>query len=221
MTMVTDAQIQQDVIEELRWEPRVDESRIGVCVRDGVVVLSGAATSYAEKIAAQSAVHRVEGVLDVASGIEVRPSGPTKSDAAIAAAIRGALEWHAFVPDKVIHSTVSNGHVTLCGTVQRWTQREDAERAVRDLADVVGVTNNIGVAAAPAAADQIRHEVEAALRRQTDREIDRLGVEVEDGTVKLTGRVRSWAEKRAARAAAGAAPGVLAVADGLSVDPYS
>jgi osmotically-inducible protein OsmY len=189
-------------------------------VQERVVVLTGRVKSYAERIAAQNAAHHVQGVLDVANEIEVEPVGSwQRSDADIAAAVRSALEWHALVPDKDIQSTVTNGWVTLGGTVQRWTQREDAARAIRDLAGIVGVTNNIAVVGAPAPPDRIRQDIEDAIRRQTERELSRLNIEVKDGVATLSGKVRSWAEKRAARAAAGAAPGIRAVADELIIEP--
>ena len=117
-TLKSDAQIRTDVMSELCWEPRVDQMTVGVQVQGGIVVLTGTVKSFAEKIAAQNAAHRVSGVLDVANDIEVHPTGCWKKcDADLASGVRSALEWHAFVPDKSIHSTVTNVCVTLGGKV--------------------------------------------------------------------------------------------------------
>ena len=71
-TTRTDAEIQADVIAELKWEPRVQAPEIGVAVKDGVVTLTGWVDSYTKRWAAEEAAHRVRGVKAVANDIEVR-----------------------------------------------------------------------------------------------------------------------------------------------------
>jgi osmotically-inducible protein OsmY len=68
----TDEAIQTDVLEELKWDTRVQPSEIGVAVKDGIVTLNGWVDSYLKKIAAQEAAHRVRGVKAVVNDIEVR-----------------------------------------------------------------------------------------------------------------------------------------------------
>src|SRR3989442_4788 len=112
----TDQDIQRDVLNELKWEPRVQPNEIGVAVKDGVVTLTGWVESYTKKWAAEEAAHRVRGVLAVANDIEVRlPSSAERTDADIAAAAIRALEWDAFVPVDRLDVTVSKGWVTLRG----------------------------------------------------------------------------------------------------------
>ena len=99
----TDTQIHHDVLEELKWDSRVDETEVGVEVDNGVVTLTGTVTSWAKRMAAQEAAHRVGGVLDVANDVVVKvPGGLGRSDTEIAHAVRNALEWDVFVPDKDI-----------------------------------------------------------------------------------------------------------------------
>ncbi len=51
--MKNDAEIRDDVTEELRWDPQItDPDAIGVAVADGAVTLTGKVPSYAEKLAA-------------------------------------------------------------------------------------------------------------------------------------------------------------------------
>jgi osmotically-inducible protein OsmY len=191
-------------------------------VRDGVVTLVGSVPVYAKKLAARDAAHRVHGVLDVVDEMQVRVPGiGARSDTEIAHAVRLALEWDAFVPDERITSTVSMGIVTLEGPVDTWAQRADAERAVRGLSGVRGVINQLSVRTKQIDATRIKNDIEEALERQAEREARRISVTVREGTVTLTGRIRSWAERNAVDRVAGFAPGVQRVDDRLIVDPYS
>jgi osmotically-inducible protein OsmY len=217
----TDNEVKQQVLRELKWDSRIGWSQIGVEVMEGVVTLTGVVSSYAQKLAAQEAAHRINGVLDVANEVDVRPQGVlVRSDAEIALAVRHVLEWDALVPDERIKSTVSDGWVTLEGDVNFWHQREDAERTVLRLEGVIGVTNEITVAPKRVDAKELREEIEYALERRADREAERLRIEVKDGAVDLFGRVHSWQEKRAVLGSISHAPGVSAVRDHLRVDPY-
>src|SRR4030081_3012654 len=93
----TDAQIQQEVLAELKWEPRLAPNEVGVIVKDGIVTLTGWVDSYTKRWAAEDAAHRVKGVKAVANEIEVRLSkADERIDADIAKAVVRALEWDAF-----------------------------------------------------------------------------------------------------------------------------
>jgi osmotically-inducible protein OsmY len=216
----TDTQIHRDVLEELRWDSRVDETEVGVELDAGVVTLTGTVTSWAKRVAAQEAARRVIGVLDVANDIKVKvPGGLTRSDTEIAQAVRRALEWDVFVPDEKITSTVSDGWVTLEGALERWSQRDDAERAVRNLAGVKAVINKITVTTATPVTQDVRKAIEQALERRAEREARRIRVDVRDGIATLTGPVHSWAERKSVLAAARFTPGVRSVEDHLRTEP--
>lgn len=217
-----DTQLQQDVLRELKWDPHVRETEVGVQVRDGVVTLTGEVDAYAKKIAAAEAAHRVSGVLDVANDlvVKLRGYGP-KSDAEIAESVRQALRFDAFVPEQSIRSTVSSGIVTLEGSVATWSQREDAGSVVSRLSGVGGVVNRISVEGPSAEPTQVRAAIESALDRRAEREAKKIGVALKDGVVTLSGTVRSWGERRAVERAAGFAPGVKRVDSRLVIDPYS
>lgn len=217
----TDYEIKQQVLRELKWDSRIAWAQIGVEVREGLVTLSGAVTTYAMKTAAQQAAHRVAGVLDVVNEIEVKPTGTyAHTDQELARAIRHTLEWDALVPDERIQSTVSAGWVTLEGDVDVWREREDAEKAVLRLAGVVGVINKITIVPREIDPDELREEIEGALETRADREADRLRIEIKNGAVELWGRVHSWQEKRAVLGSIGHLPGVMAVKEHLRIDPY-
>ncbi len=216
-----DTELAQRIMREMKWDSRINWASINVNVDNGVVTLTGTVPSYAQKLAAQSAAHRVFGVLDVANDIEVKPVDHlVRTDTQIAGAVRNALEWDALVPNESITSTVSNGWVTLEGEVEYWRERNDSERAIRQLAGVVGVINKITVRKQPIDTEDLREEIELALETRADREAERLRVEVDDGSVDLFGRVHSWQERRAVIGAISHAPGVVNVRDHLRIDPY-
>lgn len=216
----TDTQIHHDVIEELKWDSRVDETEVGVEVDRGVVTLTGTVPSWAKRIAAQDAARRVIGVLDVANDIKVKvPGGLTRNDTEIAQAIRHALAWDVFVPDERIRSTVSDGWVTLDGSVDSWSQHDDAERAVRNLTGVKGIVNSITVIPTKPMTEDVHKAIERTLERRAEREAKRIHVEVRDGVATLTGAVHSWAERKSVVAAARFTRGVREVDDRLRMEP--
>jgi osmotically-inducible protein OsmY len=216
----SDADTMTEVMDELAWDSRVDHEDIGVNVVDGVVTLTGSVTSYAKKLAATEAAHRVRGVLDVANDIEVRvPADSQPSDADIARSVRNALQWDVYVPHQKVESTVSGGWVTLDGEVPSWSQRNDAQRAVRFLTGVRGVTNNLRVVS-PLSADEVRDAIESALERRAEREAQDVHVWVTNGKVSLSGKVDSWMDKDAIVEAAEHTPGAIEVEDRITVDPF-
>ncbi len=218
MVKKTDVQIHHDVLEELKWDSRVDETEVGVQVHNGVVTLNGTVTGWAKRVAAQEAAQRVIGVLDVANDLKVNVPG-TRTDTDIAHAIRQALEWDVFVPDDKIHSTVSDGWVTLEGTLDRLSQREDAERAVRNLFGVRGISNMITLKVTTPVTEDVRKAIEQTLERRAEREARRIRVDVHDGVVTLTGTVHSWAERKSVLAAVRFTQGVRSVDDRLRIEP--
>jgi osmotically-inducible protein OsmY len=193
----TDVQLHRRVLEELKWDTRVDETDVGVEVDDGVITLTGFVDSYAKRVAAEEAAHRVPGVLDVANDVQVHiPGSIGKTDTEIAQAVRRALEDDVFVPAEQIETTVSNGWVTLTGEVDYYRQREEAERAIFRLRGVRGITNMLTVHAHDVPPYMIREAIEEALERRAEREAERITVHVEGGVVTLSGAVHTWPERR-------------------------
>lgn len=216
--MKSDTQIRDDVLAELRWDPAVNETDVGVIVKAGNVTLTGHLSSFAEKYAAERAVQRVIGVRGVAVELDVRlPLSHQRTDAEIAAAVERVIAWHTLIPAEKVHPRVEKGWVTLNGEAEWDYQRRAAEGAVRNLLGVTGVTNLIALKPR-VKADIVEGRIREALERQADREARRIEVGVAGTAVTLRGKVHTLAERQAAQGAAWSAPGVTRVVNDILVE---
>jgi osmotically-inducible protein OsmY len=210
----TDVQLKQQIEDELRWDPRINSAQIGVSVNNGAVSLMGAVDTYPEKYAAEEATKRVSGVRSVAQELTVKIlSDHVRSDADIASAVQTALTWDLLIP-KAVTASVRDGWVTLHGVATWNHQREAAERAVRYLTGVAGVSNSVTLKPQTNPA-QVKESIQSALERQALSDTTAIHVDTLGGRVTLTGQVSSWKSIDDAAKAAWAAPGVTEVVDRL------
>jgi osmotically-inducible protein OsmY len=215
--MKTDLEIKQDVIEELKWEPFLNASQIGVSVKEGVVTLSGRIDSYSKKIAAEKATKNVSGVKAVALDLEVNlPGSSIRNDTDIAEAVVNALKWHSAVRENKINVKVESGVVTLEGIVDWEFQKNSARMMVENLMGVKGIVNTIQIKQKTSIED-IKQKVSAAFHRSATIDASGIDIEIIDNKAILKGNVRSWAEKEDAENAVWSANGIERVDNRLEI----
>lgn len=215
--MSHDTELQKAVLAELNWEPKIVAAHIGVTAENGTVTLTGTVESYGQKHAAEMAVGRVKGVRAIAEEIKVKlPYEIQRSDADIATAAVNRLAWDTGTPNDAVKVKVEGGWITLTGEVEWHYQMEAAEREVRNLLGVVGVSNLITIKRRVDTA-HLQDDIQRALHRSIFFQPERVHVSESNGRVKLTGTVDTWVERQTAGATAWAAHGATSVENHLVV----
>ena len=215
--MSVDKVLEQDVLEELRWEPSLNSEHVEVRAKAGVVTLAGYVGSFIEKFAAERAALRTKGVKAVAEEIKVQLSPEIEiDDDAIAAAVIDRIAWDVSVPRDAIKAMVEKGWVTLTGKVYWQYQKKAAELDVRGLRGVVGVTSQIDIKP-QLDVSNVSHEIMRALNRSWFFDPHTIKVTAHDGKIELTGTVGYWRYRELAELTAWAAPGVTAVENNIIV----
>ena len=226
---VTDADLQQEISELLKYSVELDQIHLDVAVKDGVVVLDGAVTTDFQRSAAEQLAWRV-GAKDVdVRGIHVdwkhaNPELRTSryqqaTDEQIGDAVTRALKYDprvlSFHPDV----EVKKGVVTLSGTVEDLAASRAAERAAQFTVGVRQVVNHINVewTKTKPTDEEIAEYTMAAMHRDPYLDDEEIIVDVENAHVELHGIVESNFEKNHAEWTASRQKAVVHVDNYLSV----
>lgn len=221
--MPTKLNLQEEVIEELAFDPQVRDDDIAVSVKEGVVTLRGSVPSFYQRWEAEDAVKRVRGIRGIADELKVDlPVTHVRTDTDIALAIEHRFDSNSSIPSDV-KFIVKEGHVTLSGAVPWNYQSTEAAREAACVTGVTHVDNFIRVAplATTLTSDQIKQKIHSELQRMADLDANHITVRVSDGTVSLSGSVRSWLERDKAVNAAWSLPGVSAVQNDIRIAPLT
>ena len=217
--MRPDSDIERDVKDELQWRPDLDATDIAVSVKNGVVTLTGFVHSYVDKYEAEAAAKRVAGVVGLANDIEVRLRNvDEKPDPEIAREAVAAIKSQLPYSWKNIKVIVKDGWVNLEGEEEWQFQRDTAEKAVRRLQGIEGVSNLIKLKPR-AQPSEIKRKIEEAFKRNAELDAKRVVVEANGSEVIIKGTVRSWAAREEAELVAWSAPGITKVDNRIVVSP--
>jgi len=163
-------------------------------VHERVARLAGTVGSWAEKVAARRAVMRVPGVTDVDDdATDVKPdAADARSDAELLHMVRSALSWDSRVPRRLVRASVTDGRVTLEGSVDHHDERAAAEETVARLVGVREVVNDIVV---PPRLRPVhaRARLQEAMASALGREAKHVRIDLSETSVELTGRVSTLA----------------------------
>lgn len=215
--MKSDIELQRDVMDEILWDPILHAAEIGVIVKQGVVTLVGSVKNYAEKIAAENAAKRVKEVNAVVMDVNIRMANESRrTDKDLTKAALNALKWSSFVPEDRIKLKIENGWITISGEVEWQFQKESATSAVEHLVGVRGVSNFIKVRPVLNTI-LVKDVIKKALERSADIDADKIDIKLSGGKILLTGKVRSWGERKEVERAVWATPGVIDVNDQLTI----
>ena len=219
--MRPDSEIRADIEEEIDWDPQIGTRDIALSVRDGVVTLAGFVHSYSDRAQAEQDVRRVQGVLGIANDIEVRlPLVGRKPDPEIAREAVAAFQREIPLAAEKVCVRVAEGRVTLEGEVDWPYERQRAEAATSAIRGARSVRNDIAVRLQILPVE-IRRKIEMAFHRNAEFDAEGISVDIADnGTVILTGIVRSAAEREEAVRAAWGSPGIRKVENRLEVLAY-
>jgi osmotically-inducible protein OsmY len=216
--MKSNAELQQDVQNAIKWQPLLNAAEIGVTAKDGVVSLTGVVDTYAKKIEAEDAAKNVAGVSALVEKIEIKyPSSYTKTNAEIATEVLTALKARWDVPKDKVKVKVEAGWITLTGELGWNYQKEAAKDAIKSLLGVIGVTNDITIKSESTESVE-KTTIENALKRNWAFYDNDVRVQVLGHVATLTGTVDSLYQKNEAGRIAWNAPGVWAVDNELIVD---
>ena len=214
---MTNETIKTQIVDQLFWDSRVDAADVGVMVKDGNVVLKGDVSSYQAKSAALWDAYLVRGVNFVDNQLSVIYL-KTTSDDALKEYVENLLSWDLDLDNSAIEVSVSGSVVTLAGTTPSYWEKYLAEEDAYRVGGVIDVINELGIVLHGSWTDErIAKDIELAIERTFNLDVNDVTVKVVNGTVTLTGEVPNWTARAAAYSCAKYTSGVFEVNNEITV----
>lgn len=212
--------IRKDIINQLKWDNRIDEKGIYVDVTDHKVVLSGFVYSHFQRSEAEMNCRTIPGVTAIENNLKIRrPEGvPSVEDKQIEWDIKSVLSLQSTFDRSNIEIAVNNGIVILSGSVDEFWKKSKAEEIVSDVPGVYEVINSLSVVPTGSPYDQsIAADILGAISRVGTIDLESINVEVDGGRVRIKGKVPDWQSYSATHNAAKYTTGVTDLTNELVI----
>jgi hyperosmotically inducible protein len=214
---MNDEDIDKQIIDQLYWDNRVKVSEVAVTVDKGWVTLDGEVPSYKAKKTAAEDAYLVRGVKYVNNKLVVRYDS-IHSDKKIKENVEMALEWDPYLDASKIDVAVDEGSVELSGTVDAYWKKILVEDYTYGIYGVLDVKNELAIVTSNKWSDEmIASDIENALARNHNVDINDIDVKVNKAKVTLSGTVPDWTAKYAADGSALYTAGVKHVDNKITI----
>ncbi len=217
----TDAEVKDDINDQLFWDSRVSSDTVNVSVENGRVTLTGSVDSYtAKKAAAQSALD-VAGVISVDNelAIELPTTTEIPKDDVLIDRVENLLSINPDLEATDITIKATNGNVILEGTVDSLWKTTVAEDTAYNALGVYNVDNQLAVVYTEKVTDErIAEDIVNALERNVSLDEEDIDVRVTNGKVTLSGKVQNLTQFNEAEDAAFFTTGVTNVENNLTIE---
>lgn len=214
---MSDQDLDKQIVDQLYWDNSVNVSEVAVTVDNGRVTLEGTVPSYHAKNTAVADAYQVRGVEYVDDELVVSYAD-VPSDEQIKEEVESALDWDYELKAHKITVSVNEGMVKLLGSVDAYWKKMLAESDTSKVNGVLGIKNELAIVTTDRRKDEeIGRDIEEAMRRNLNVDVNDVDVKVGKGRVVLTGQVPDWSALEAAERSAEYTSGVKWVENELKI----
>ena len=225
----TDTRIESSFMKTYVYRTFLKEDHIKIDSKDGAVTLTGDVNGETHKVLAKLTAESMSGVTTVDNRIEIKGDNPIEnSDAWVNMKVKTVLLFHRNVNALKTDVDVKDGIVTLKGEAADPAQKNLTAEYTKDIVGVKDVKNDMTVSLKPEKPVEtmsetmddasITAQVKMTLLLHRSTSIIDTKVTTTDGTVTLTGKTRSDAEKEQASKLVKAVRGVKSVVNNMTIE---
>lgn len=216
----SDQRIKADILMRIRRDSRINDAMIDVKVKNGLVTLTGMVSSYKKKLALQLKTKQTRGVVSVDNRLEVfyatEYGNPPQE--AIKQNAETILALNSDIDESKIDIDINSGTISLKGSVKWFWQLQRVEELISNIIGVVDLKNELTVVPSKKISDEIiARDIMEELDSCDEIDQSQVLVEVENGTVTLSGTVKNYAAEKEAYETTVQQPGVKCLVNNLVV----